>query len=108
MPSNSNNQWPLGTRVRFVDPRPDQRYMLNWEGEVISPRYGENTVQVRLVNPDNPSDTHTEGYYRIRLEEVVEPIGSAIARTIHRLQKRQKFYQTYKQQLPTWFASYGD
>ena len=83
-------------------------HMLHWEGVVTQPRYGENTVLVRLEDPQGIRAAHTEGYYRTRLEEVTEASGPAIQRTIQRLQKRQHFYKNFKQQLPTWYAAYGD
>ena len=104
----------IGDRVRFIGPRLEQEYMLGWEGEILEksgPLTG--TYLVRLENPSNPTTTHLEWYYPYRLELVsagssVNLILNPIERTIHKLQKRQKFYQDNKKQLPTWFAAYGD
>ena len=104
----------IGDRVRFIGPRLEQEYMLGWEGEIlsnISPL--GNTYHVRLENPDNLTTTHLEWYSPYRFELVsagssFNPILNPIERTIHQLQKRQKFYQDNKKQLPTWFASFGD
>ena len=96
-----------GDRVRLIDPRADQMHMQGWEGEIIECREDSETVRVRLEDP-NGMRQHTEGYYRVRLQLVDSQTLTSIERTIHRLQKRQKFYQTYKKQLPTWYAAYGD
>ena len=100
----------IGDRVRLIEPRLEQMHMENWEGEIISgPREGRNpTITVRLTDPTG-AFTHTEPYYCWRLE-LVETASStsSIETTIRRLQKRQKFYQTYKAELPTWYAAYGD
>lgn len=102
----------IGDRVRFIDPRPDAMHMLNWEGEIIEARPGSSTVRVRLQDPNNPRRYHTEGYYPYRLQFIGDasalPGLSPVEYVIHKLQKRQKFYQEHKSQLPTWYAAYGD
>ena len=105
----------VGDRVRMVGPRQDQAHMLGWEGVILERNYplsSLSTYQVRLYDPTGREPPHEEAYYpaRLQLSANGKPIPSMkpIEATIYRLQKRQKFYQTYKQQLPHWYAAYGD
>ena len=102
-------EFQVGNRVRFVEPNSHQIHMLNWEGEILDARHGSSTVTVRLHAPENPQRRHTESYFPRRLV-IISPYGqySPIEYVMRKLQKRQKFYQDNKSQLPTWYAAYGD
>ena len=99
-----------GDRVRFIQPRCNQEYMLGWEGEILEcdSAHGCPLFLVTLKHPTSFT-THTELYYGKRFE-LVTPVSFTIQLqiTIGKLEKRQAFYQTYKQQLPTWYTAYGD
>ena len=106
-----DNQFNIGDRGWLINPRLGQEYMRGWEGEILN--MGENsptgaTIQVRLFPPNNTTQWHDEWYYPRRFELISAEAGAAIQRTINKLMKRQKFYQTSKHQLPVWYASYGD
>ena len=100
----------IGDRVRLGEPRLEQEHMRGWEGEIIShpSSWRDPTISVTL-HDSTGTFTHTENYFLWRLELVEKgSLTSTIEQTIRRLQKRQKFYQTYKTELPTWYAAYGD
>ena len=99
----------IGDRIRLVDTRSGQEHLRGWEGVVTSDG-GWSTIRVRLYHPTHPNTyrPHEESYYPWRLEFIEAATPPTVLSVIHKLEKRQKFYQTYKQQLPTWYASYGD
>ena len=101
----------IGDRVRFIDPDPVYDRIRGWEGTIHNRSVGSmNTIySVILVNPYNPAEDQLGTYFQFRLQLIAtaDPL-TEITTTISRLQKRQKFYQTYKTELPTWYAAYGD
>ena len=113
-----DNQFNIGDIVRFIDPRRGQEHMRGWEGEVLSTEDFSNrqTIHVRVFPPNDTTQGrrarwHDEWYYPRRFELISatpEEADTVIQRTINKLMKRQKFYQTSKHQLPVWYAAYGD
>jgi len=101
-----SHNFNAGDRIRLVNPRLDQSHMLGWEGIVLIGGDRE-TARVRLINPLNPERFHEESYYDSRLQ-LIEAKSGTVLDVIHKLEKRQKFYKTYKAQLPTWYACYGE
>ena len=97
----------IGDRVRFIDPDPLYDRIRGWEGTITKYNFGQynSTYNVTLYNPYDINMSHQGCYFSHRLQLLSQYTVSDV---IAKLQKRQKFYQTYKAELPTWYACYGD